>query len=51
MLTPLAGSGPVYAGRVVAQAGGNVLGVIPVASALTWVPLPAVRDSLTTAAP
>ena len=50
MVTPLAGSGPVYAGRVVTQAG-VVRSILPVASALTWVPLPAVRNSVTTALP
>ena len=51
VLTPLAGSGPVYAGAVIAQAGGTVLGILPVASALTSVPLPRVRGSLATTAP
>lgn len=51
VLTPLPGSGPVYAGRVLAQAGGGVVGILPVASALTSVPLPQVRATLTTAAP
>ena len=51
MLTPLAGAGPVYAGWVAAQASGGVVSIIPAASALTWVPLPAVRDAVTQAAP
>jgi hypothetical protein len=51
VLTPLSGSGPVYAGRVLAARGGTVLGIMPVASALTWVPLPPVRDSLITSTP
>jgi hypothetical protein len=51
VVTPLPGSGPVYAGRVLAQPGGSVLGILPVASALTWIPLPRVRASLATAAP
>jgi hypothetical protein len=50
VITPLAGSGPVYAGRVVSS-GGAVRSLLPVASALTWVPLPAVNDSVTTALP
>ena len=50
VLTPLAGSGPVYAGRVVTQ-GGAVRSILPVTSSLTWVPLPAVRNSVTTALP
>lgn len=51
VLTPLSGSGPVYAGRVLAAPGGTVFGIMPVASALTTVPLPGVRDSLLTVAP
>jgi hypothetical protein len=50
VITPLAGSGPVYAGRVVTQ-GGAVRSILPVTSSLTWVPLPAVRNSVTTALP
>ena len=47
VVTPLAGSGPVYAGRVIkgAGAGGVLQGMLPVASALTTVPLPAVRGA------
>jgi Family of unknown function (DUF5719) len=50
VVTPLAGSGPVYAGRVT-SVGGVVRSILPVASSLTWIPLPAVRSSLTTALP
>jgi len=50
VVTPLAGSGPVYAGRVTSSAGA-VRSILPVTSALTWVPLPAVRSSLSTALP
>ena len=50
VITPLAGSGPLYAGRVVSQ-NGSALSILPVTSALSWVPLPAVRDSVTTALP
>jgi Family of unknown function (DUF5719) len=50
VVTPLAGSGPVYAGRVVTQAGA-VRSILAVSSSLTWVPLPAVRNSVTTALP
>jgi hypothetical protein len=50
VLTPLPGSGPLYAGGVLAR-GGTVLTIIPVASALTRVWMPSVRDSLSTAAP
>jgi len=45
VVTPLAGSGPVYAGRVVSQ-NGVVRSILPVPSSLTWVPLPVVRNSL-----
>jgi hypothetical protein len=51
VLTPQPGSGPVYAGRVLAAPDGTVFGIMPVASALTTVPLPGVRDSLLTVAP
>jgi hypothetical protein len=51
VLTPLPGSGPVYAGRVLATRGGPVLSIMPVASALTTVPLPGVRDTLMTVSP
>jgi Family of unknown function (DUF5719) len=50
VITPLAGSGPVYAGRVVSS-GGVARSILPVASALSWVPLPAVNNSVTTALP
>lgn len=50
VITPLAGSGPVYAGRVLA-AGGAVQSILPVISSPTWVSLPSVRDSLTTVLP
>lgn len=51
VLTPLSGSGPVYAGTVLARKSGGVLGIMPVASALTWVSLTPVRNSLMTSAP
>jgi len=50
VVTPLAGSGPVYAGRVT-SVGGAPRSILTVPSSLTWVPLPAVRNSLTTALP
>jgi len=50
VIAPLAGSGPVYAGRVT-SVGGVVRSILPVSSALTWVPLPPVRSVLTTALP
>lgn len=50
VITPLRGSGPVYAGRVVTQ-GGAPQSLVPVTSALIWVPLPPVRSSLGSALP
>jgi hypothetical protein len=50
VVTPLPGSGPVYAGRVL-SAGTAALSILPVASSLTWVPLPAVHNSLLTVLP
>ncbi|HEY3734685.1 MAG TPA: DUF5719 family protein [Streptosporangiaceae bacterium] len=51
VLTPLRGSGPVYAGRVLTGSRGTMLGIIPVTSAPTSIPLPQVRDSLLTVTP
>jgi hypothetical protein len=45
VVTPLSGSGPVYAGRII-TAGGSVQSIMPVPSALTWIPLPSARESL-----
>ena len=45
VVTPQAGSGPVYVGRVISS-GGVVQTILPVGSALTSVPLPATQDSL-----
>lgn len=50
VVTPLPGSGPVYAGRVL-TIGGAVRSILPVASSLTWVPLPPVHNSLLTVLP
>jgi hypothetical protein len=50
MISPLAGSGPVYAGTVISS-GGSVRSILPVASSLTWVPLPAVTGTLTAVLP
>jgi Family of unknown function (DUF5719) len=51
VLTPLSGSGPVYAGTALARKSGGVLAIMPVASALTRVSLTPVRNSLMTSAP
>jgi hypothetical protein len=50
VLTPLAGSGPVYAGRVVAYHG-VIQSILAVPSSLTWVGMPAVPTSLAGVAP
>jgi hypothetical protein len=48
IVTPLAGSGPLYAGRVITASGkgGALQSILPVPSALTTVPLPGVRGAL-----
>ena len=45
VITPLAGSGPVYAARAETQDRSTVVSIIPAASALTTIGLPPVRDS------
>lgn len=45
IITPLPGSGLLYAGRVL-MARATVQSILPVTSSLTWIPLPAVRESL-----
>ena len=45
VITPLAGSGPLYAARVETQDRSTVVSIIPAASALTTISLPPVRDS------
>ncbi len=47
IVTPLAGSGPVYGGRII-SVGGSVQSILPVPSSLTWIPLPGVDQSLAT---
>lgn len=51
VITPLPGSGAVYAGRVLDGPRGTVLGVLPVASAPTLAALPAAEDSLLAVTP
>jgi hypothetical protein len=53
LITPLAGSGLLYAGRVMTTGGaaGRVQSILPVASALTSVPLPPVRSGVITMVP
>jgi len=45
VVTPISGSGPVYAGRIITS-GGMVQSILPVPSSLTWIPLPVVQNSL-----
>ncbi len=45
VITPLAGSGPLYAARVETQDQSTVLSILPAVSALTTISLPPVRDS------
>jgi hypothetical protein len=51
VITPLAGSGPLYAARVETQGQSTVVGIIPAVSALTTISLPPVRDSYDAIAP
>jgi hypothetical protein len=51
VITPLAGSGPVYAARVETQDQSTVVSIIPAASALTTISLPPVRDSYDAVSP
>jgi hypothetical protein len=53
VISPLAGSGPVYAGRVISASGtgGALQALLPVASSLVTVPLPAVRSEAISAGP
>jgi hypothetical protein len=51
VITPLAGSGPVYAARVETQGQNTVVSIIPAASALTTIGLPPVRDSYDAVSP
>jgi hypothetical protein len=49
VVTPEAGSGPVYVGRVISSRGGIVRTIMPMTSALTWVPLPVAEQALAVA--
>jgi len=53
VISPLAGSGPVYAGRVISASGtgGALQSLLPVASSLVTIPLPPVRNEAISAAP
>jgi len=45
VITPLSGSGPLYAARAETQGQNTVVSIIPAVSALTTINLPTVRDS------
>jgi len=45
VVTPLAGSGPVYGGNVI-SARGSLQSIMAVPSSLTWIPLPGVSESV-----
>jgi len=45
VVTPLAGSGPLYAARVETQGQNTIVSILPAASALTTISLPPVRNS------
>ena len=51
VITPLAGSGPVYAARVEIQGQNTVVSIIPAASALTTISLPPVRETYNAISP
>jgi hypothetical protein len=51
VITPLAGSGPVYAARVETKEHSTVVSIIPAASALTTISLPPVRNSYNAVSP
>jgi len=51
VITPLAGSGPVYAARVETKEQSTVVSIIPAASALTTISLPPVRNSYSAVSP
>jgi hypothetical protein len=45
VITPLAGSGPLYAARIETQGQGTVVSIVPAANAPSTISLPPVRDS------
>ena len=51
VISPLAGSGPVYAARVETKGQSTVVSIIPAASALTTITLPPVSNSYTAVSP
>jgi hypothetical protein len=51
VITPLPGSGPLYAARVETQGQSTVVSIIPAISALTTIKLPPVRESYSAISP
>ena len=51
VITPLAGSGPVYAARVQTKSQSTVTSIIPAVSALSTIALPPVRNSYDAVSP
>ena len=51
VITPLAGSGPLYAARVETQGQDTIVSILPATSALTTISLPPVRDSYDAVSP
>jgi hypothetical protein len=51
VITPLAGSGPLYAARVETRGQNAVVSIVPAISALTTITLPPVRDSYAAISP
>jgi Family of unknown function (DUF5719) len=51
VLTPLAGSGPLYAARIESQSQGGIVSIVPAVTALTTTGLPPVRESYWAIAP
>jgi hypothetical protein len=51
VITPLTGSGPLYAARLETQGQNTVVSIIPAISALTTITLPPVRDSYDAVSP
>ncbi len=51
VITPLTGSGPLYAARVETQGQNTIVSIMPAASALTTISLPPVRDSYSAISP
>jgi uncharacterized protein DUF5719 len=51
VITPLAGSGPLYAARVETQGQNTIVSILPAVSALTTISLPPVRDSYDAVSP